>query len=58
MGFVVESLKPGATKGSSLAGLDLSHIDWDDEYDGESSVCISISYQLKHAGPFGGGVRV
>ncbi len=58
MASVIEALKPEAVKEAPSAGLSLAQIDWDDDYDGESSVCISISYQLRHAGPFGGGVRV
>lgn len=58
MGSVIEALKPQAVRGTSVAGLELVQVEWDDDYDGESSVCISISYQLKHAGPFGGGVHV
>lgn len=58
MASVIESLKPEAVKETPSAGLSLAQIDWDDDYDGESSVCISISYQLRHAGPRGGGVRV
>ncbi|MFD2755675.1 hypothetical protein [Comamonas terrae] len=58
MGSVIEALKPEFTRGTPVAGMELAQIEWDDDYDGESSVCISISYQLRHAGPFGGGVRV
>ena len=58
MASVIEALRPDAVKETPSAGLSLSQIDWDDDYDGESSVCISISYQLRHAGPRGGGVRV
>lgn len=58
MGLVIEALKPEAVRKTALSGLELSHIEWDDDYDGESSVCISISYQLRHGGPHGGGVRV
>ena len=55
---VIEALKPEAVRDTSISGLQLAQIEWDDDYDGESSVCISISYQLRHAGPRGGGVRV
>ncbi|MCO8250191.1 hypothetical protein [Comamonas thiooxydans] len=58
LGRVIEALKPEAVRDTSIAGLQLAQIEWDDDYDGESSVCISISYQLRHAGPRGGGVRV
>lgn len=58
MGRVIEALKPEAVRNTDISGLQLVQIEWDDDYDGESSVCISISYQLRHAGPYGGGVRV
>lgn len=58
MGAVIEALKPEAVQGTPVAGMELAQVDWDDDYDGESSVCVSISYRLQHAGPFGGGVRL
>lgn len=58
LGRVIEALRPEAVRDTPIAGLQLAQIEWDDDYDGESSVCISISYQLRHGGPHGGGVRV
>lgn len=58
LGRVIEALKPEALRNTAISGLQLAQIEWDDDYDGESSVCISISYQLRHGGPHGGGVRV
>lgn len=58
MGRVIEALKPEAVRETAISGLQIAQVEWDDDYDGESSVCISISYQLRHGGPHGGGVRV